>query len=96
MFAILPISRTTRIAVQTPAIPDAPRITLVDSIVIGLIGLTVLALAAPSLALAVLVAAGVIGALVLAVRVATATPVPDEADRIAMALAMKANHSFNR
>jgi hypothetical protein len=94
MLAAQPISRTSRFAIH--ALADAPRVTLVDGIVIGLIGLTVLALAAPSLALAVLVAAGVIGALALAVRVATSTIVLDEADQIAIALATKANYSFNR
>jgi uncharacterized membrane protein YdcZ (DUF606 family) len=96
MLATRPISRTHRFAIRRPAVADAPTVDVVDGIVVGLIALTVLALVAPSLALAVLVAAGVVGSLVLAFRVGTASPVVDEADRIAVALAMKANYSFNR
>lgn len=96
MLAALPVSRPNRPAIHAPSIPDALGINVVDAIVVGLIGLTVLALAAPSIALAVLVVAGIVGAGVLAVRVATSTPALDEVDGIALALAMKANYSFNR
>lgn len=96
MLAAQPISRTTRPTFRAPAIPDVPRITLVDAIVLGAIGLTILALAAPTTALAVLVVGGLLGAVILVSGMLLASATVEDARHAGMTRAMGTNYSFTR